>query len=317
MARGSFRLAVWAVAALLISAAGCRDREPDERFSTNLARVEGEWLLPAQGGVHSAQDMSILQGSTQADIVKLGDREAAAAATPIQPETTNIEQATGGVGDALASVGRAFLDNIRQGGEPAAQPGDETAPPTDAAPAAPAEADAIRAVFAEYNATRAEDDTAALQRLCVSRQEDTARLFYEVRDVAVGATIKDFLTAYEKIAPGAQAKFDAIELPTKTALELSDLRLTGPDTATGTITGPEPIGERSITFERQDGAWRIVDPFVPSEANWANVETSFDDIIDDLYGLTDKVAEPGADPDAIWSEFTAILDRLFRLVVSG
>ena len=297
-------IAVLTMAALVLTASACRQREPEDRYNYNLAGdTDDRPLLPAVGTYHRAHDQGILSGRTQATIIKRDDIEAvaeavaeAAARTEPEPERAPVEMApASGVGEALGNVGKAFLGNLL--GTPA-PPGEGDATGGELAGTAlpAADAEAIQQLVSAYNQAHATKEFPALTQYCVDRQQTEAEEFFDLKD-ELNASLEAFLEAFDKVTPGVKAQAERQMTAALTPLVLSGLSGSGDDTAAtaaGTLALAGGARRVSVSFEREEGQWRMVHPTVPSETDWPGVKSTFEEAINDLDELSEALARGDA-----------------------
>jgi len=309
----------------VIILAGCRDQQPPEEFNEVLTTDSGASLLPVNLGFHGARDARIRQGG-RVTVFKLDEFDPSAVpadtGTITAGPTPTLEPAEG-VTDALGKVGSAFLGNLL-GGAPAADAGPGAAPDsaeagtppdTSGAGAGALTADdeqAIQALVDRFNTARSKQAFSEIAGLSVSTRGSAADEYYDKLE-ELGVSLTNLLDSYEKVQPGTQAAVAAQLTSALAPRTLADLAAQDADHARGALV--DAAGNRlDVLFEREGGNWRIVDPFVPTEANAAAVMGALEAAITALDDLDNSMVD-GQQPDEAAAQ--AAVSRALNLLAGG
>lgn len=319
MLRSSVRVLL--ISAVILAAAGCRDSEPEALYNYDLGG-DGNHLLPASGIVHRAHDPGVNRGSSRADLYRLGDEVAPeqTAPTPIEGVAADLPPAES-VSGALGNVGKAFLGNLMSGGTSSSTGAVAGAGSTDEAvaetsgevtaeAAASGDIEGVETLVADVNAAFAARQFPHLAELCVERQRSTAGRMFEMMD-ELNASVNALMDAQDQAAAGSKAPFETRIAEASSAFTLSNLSATGADSATGELTRAGNAAV-SVSFEREDGQWRIVYPMVPEAADWPSRETSLRDLIDRLDDLLGEVQGGSGDSAQVESALNDAIATLFQ-----
>jgi len=310
--------------------AGCRDQDPPESFQVDLSTDSNERLLPMPVGFHGAHDSRIRQGG-RVTIVKLADFDPSApmpvaaagvtpGATPELPPASSVEEALSNVGESLLG---ALLGGQGAGGADAAmtstsgESGVASAEPGAGASAgavlSPADVEALHALVERYGAARAERAFIDVPDLLVAGQRSIAVDYYD-RLAELSATVTNLSVAFDRIEPGAKAAVDQQFSESLTSYELFNPAATDADTATGTVARERGAAGVVVTFRRESGFWRVVDPHVPASDQWESVSASLDGSIEALNDFDNSILE-GKPIDA--AQLRAALTEAVKLLAGG
>jgi hypothetical protein len=284
---------------------GCREQDPPEAFNYDLGGETGERMMPGVAAYTAAYDASILKGgNTRAQIVKLDEFDPANVPQPEQAIVAatgpDLAPATGGVGDALGSVGKAFLGNLL-GGKPAGsapsgagQQAGATAPPaaTPGGALAAEDATAINDLIEQYNQARTAREFIDIPTLCVASQRSVAGDYYDLLD-GLYASFANLLDTIEDEDAALKSRIADQIAGNLAAVTLSNLGATGPDVASATLTPPGGGSSVTVTFQRESGSWRINDPFVPAGSAWSGVKSALEQATEALDEFDDAVLTSG------------------------
>ena len=319
MLSASARTLAILIAAASTLAAGCRDQEPEAPFNRNLGDAESR-LLPLPPTVHAAHDASIIEGQTQATIVKRG--EAPPEIAPAAPTATGAQagiQPANSMGEALSNIGRAF-SNLMGGSEQAdanASPGGEAAAAAPSGdPVDSAAAEEITRLLAEYNEKRKAKDFGSVARFLVSDQKELAGKFYNLKE-ELTYNFQALLDALDRSAPGTKAQVENQLSALFQPVSAEDLVTPEPDVITGQWTHRAVDGSMTtttVTFRKQDGTWRLVDPFVPEPPDWPDVQAALTGTTESLDDLTVSILG-GEQPDQ--ARLNETLQSAMALMMAG
>lgn len=301
-AHGNIRYSL--VLVIAFGLCGCGDGQPEIMFPSNLAEANGKFLLPTASTVHFAHDSSIMDGQTQATVVKRddaipqrqessGSSTASAAGTntpPVEP-ANSLNEAFGNIGKALVS---GIVSGQPAGGDTnaAVPPSDGGSAPTGGALSANDQA-AIAALVAQFDAAITARDLQPLADLHSAAQKDLARQQYVLVTDMVAAldALGDTIESKE---PGAKAKMN----------QMVDDFLRGRmpmSAASVTATGPDSAEAGDFRFVRESGDWKI-EYAQDYQAHVDSVRALATSVQTGVDGLIDQVLDGGMNADAAIAE---------------
>lgn len=293
------------VIALAMWICGCGDNQPGLMFPSNLADDENGLLLPTASAVHYAHDTSILDGQTQATVVKRDDavppRQVSSGSSSANAAGVNTPpvQPANSLNEAFGNIGKALVSGLVSG-----QPsGDEASPGApsssgdgSAAGGGALNADdqaAIAALVARIDAAITARDLQPLVDLHNEAQKDLARQHYTLLTDAAAA-LDALGQTIETNEAGASAKMNQVidqflrdRLPTS----VENVTATGPDSAA--------FGD--FRFERENGEWKV-EYAQDYQAHVDGVRALATSVQTGVDGLIDQVLDSGMSADAAIAE---------------
>jgi len=292
------------VIALTMWICGCGDNQPGLMYPSNLADDENGLLLPTASAVHYAHDTSILDGQTQATVVKRDDavppRQVSSKSSSANAAGVNTPpvQPANSLNEAFGNIGKALVSGLVSG-PPAAGEANAGAPSSgdDSTPSGGAlNADdqaAIAALVAGIDAAITARDLQPLVDLHNDAQKDLARQHYTLLTDTVAA-LDALGQTIETREAGANAKM------TQVIDEFLRERL--PTSAENvTATGPDSAAFGDFRFERENGEWKV-EYAQDYQAHVDSVRALATSVQTGVDGLIDQVLDSGMSADAAIAE---------------
>jgi hypothetical protein len=302
-------------------ASGCREQPPDLPYNRDLGDAQMR-LLPVESTVHAARDASIMNGT--ATIVKRGEEPPEIVApTPEPTAEVNMPPASS-LGEALGNIRNKVVANLMGEGESqggsagrgAESPAETTPNAPTGAPVSPADAEEVTRLLEAYNAARRGQEFGSMDRFVVSDQKQLASDYYSLKE-DLSYSLAGLLDALERSAPGTKARIQAQLSAAFQPVAADGLVQAEPDVLAGQWAHRTADGQQmttTVTFRRERGELRLVDPLVPDQASWPDVQAAMRGAIDDLTDMTDAILE-GSAPDQ--AKLSDVLQRSISMLVSG